>query len=763
MKLQSLIALTVAGAMAASAASVDPLAYIETRIGTAPSETLSAGIFGKKTEEFGQCLPAVLVPHGMNFWTPQTRDTEKKCVAPYCYRDSLLQGFRNSHWIVGGCTQDYGSMTLMPLSGTLRLTPQVRASRVSHDNEVSTPAYYRNRLIDENITAEMTGTSRAGIFRFTYDNGGDAYVVVNPNSDEAQGFVEVDPEHRQIRGYNPVHRIYQGKGEPAGFAGYFVVQFDRAPSAWGTGQGDNVRQGDAAVKDLPQVSGWVKFDLSPGEQLIVRAASSFTDMEGALRNLQAELPKDDFDGTRAALEAIWRSHLSRIKVEGGSDAELTKFYSALYRTSFLPRVMNDADGRYPAFSTGEIVETAPGREYYDDFSMWDTYRALHPLLNIIDSRRSADMMQSLVDKYSQGGWLPIFPCWNSYTSAMIGDHAIAVIADAWVKGIHNFDISKAYEGMCKNAFKTPDTYGEYCNGMGRRAIRSYIRYGYIPLEDSVKEAYHKQEQVSRTLEYAFDDFALSRVSRALGKKADAWVLENRAKYYRKVIDPATGYAQGRHADGSFINDPQNAFRFEKFITEGVPGHYTWYVPHDQRGLMKIMGGRDKYVAKLDSMFSEGRYWHGNEPCHQIPWLFNFAGQPWKTQSAVRHVLDTEYLPVPGGLSGNDDAGQMSAWYVFGAMGFYPVCPATPYYMIGSPVFPRVEIATASGRPFVIEAEGASPENIYIQSATLDGKPFDRNYLTHSDLLSGATLRLVMGPRPNALWGTQPPPEGIDLK
>ena len=232
--------------MAASAASVDPLAYIETRIGTAPSETLSAGIFGKKTEEFGQCLPAVLVPHGMNFWTPQTRDTEKKCVAPYYYRDSLLQGFRNSHWIVGGCTQDYGSMTLMPLSGTLRLTPQVRASRVSHDNVVSTPAYYRNRLIDENITAEMTGTSRAGIFRFTYDNGGDAYVVVNPNSDEAQGFVEVDPEHRQIRGYNPVHRIYQGKGEPAGFAGYFVVQFDRAPSAWGTGQGDNVRQGDAA-------------------------------------------------------------------------------------------------------------------------------------------------------------------------------------------------------------------------------------------------------------------------------------------------------------------------------------------------------------------------------------------------------------------------------------------------------------------------------------------------------------------------------------
>lgn len=756
----SLITLLLAAVLAAAAQS--PLELVETRIGTAPSLTKTAGLFGKKTEEFGQCIPAVLEPHGMNFWTPQTRDTERKCVSPYYYNDTTLQGFRNSHWLVGGCTQDYGSMTLMPLYGTLRTSPQARASRTDHAYEISTPAYYSNRLLSEGITAELTGRSRAAIFRFTYDNAGDAYLVVNPNSDEAMGYVEIDTINNRITGYNPVHRIYQGWGEPAGYAGHFVVQLDRKPLEYGVFSGDSIIAGQLSAGNLPAVGAYVRFKVDKGEQVIVRAASSFTDAEGALRNLEAEIPHTDFERTRAELTDIWNHRLGMIKVEGATPDEQTKFYSALYRASMLPRTFNDVDGRYPRFGAGSTIETvAPGHTYYDDYSMWDTYRALHPLLNIITPDASADMMQSLVTKYEQGGWLPIFPCWNSYTSAMIGDHCIAAIADAYVKGIRGFDIGKAYEGMRKNAFTTPASFDDYRNGMGRRALPSYIKYGYIPLEDSVKEAFHKQEQVSRTLEYAFDDFALSRIARALGHDADADTLEARALNYRNIIDPSTGYANGRHADGRFLTG-SNPFGFTKFITEGAPCHYTWYVPHHQRGLMEAMGGREAYAAKLDSLFTHERYWHGNEPCHQVAWLFNYAGQPWKTQQAVRHILETEYLPVPGGLSGNDDAGQMSAWYVFGALGFYPVCPATPYYAIGSPVFPRAEIAVGNGRTFTIEAEGTSPENIYIQSATLNGKPYNKSYISHSDITGGGVLRFVMGPRPNPAWGTETPPDGLTV-
>lgn len=756
----SLITLLLAAVLAAAAQS--PLELVETRIGTAPSLTKTAGLFGKKTEEFGQCIPAVLEPHGMNFWTPQTRDTERKCVSPYYYNDTTLQGFRNSHWLVGGCTQDYGSMTLMPLYGTLRTSPQARASRTDHAYEISTPAYYSNRLLSEGITAELTGRSRAAIFRFTYDNAGDAYLVVNPNSDEAMGHVEIDTINNRITGYNPVHRIYQGWGEPAGYAGYFVIQLDRKPLEYGVFSGDSVMAGKLSAGNLPAVGAYVRFKVDKGEQVLVRAASSFTDAEGALRNLEAEIPHTDFERTRAELTDIWNRRLGMIKVEGATPDEQTKFYSALYRASMLPRTFNDVDGRYPRFGSGNIIETVvPGHTYYDDYSMWDTYRALHPLLNIITPDASADMMQSLVSKYEQGGWLPIFPCWNSYTSAMIGDHCIAAIADAYVKGIRGFDVEKAYEGMRKNAFTTPESFDDYRNGMGRRALPSYIKYGYIPLEDSVKEAFHKQEQVSRTLEYAFDDFALSRIARALGRDADADTLEARALNYRNIIDPSTGYANGRHADGRFLTG-SNPFGFTKFITEGAPCHYTWYVPHHQRGLMEAMGGREAYAAKLDSMFTYGRYWHGNEPCHQVAWLFNYAGQPWKTQQAVRHILETEYLPVPGGLSGNDDAGQMSAWYVFGALGFYPVCPATPYYAIGSPVFPRAEIAVGNGRTFTIEAEGTSPENIYIQSATLNGKPYNKSYISHSDITGGGVLRFVMGPRPNPAWGPETPPDGLTV-
>ncbi len=729
--------------------------YIDTRTGTAASSTQTAGIFGRQTEEYGQTLPAVLEPNGMNFWTPQTQDTEQKCIAPYYYRDSLFQGFRNSHWIVGGCTQDYGSMTLMPLGDSLRCQPGQRATRFLHEEEKATPAYYAVSLPEEHLFAEMTGRSRAAIFRFTYEKGGQAYLVVNPNSDEGEGYIEIDTVQKRIYGFNPVHRIYQGWGEPAGFSGHFIVEYQKDLTGFGSFRKDSIYPNRTGIHTGEGIGMYIRFNVEPDEQVLVKASSSFTDKEGALKNLDTEIPHWNFDRTRQELTDMWETQLATIQVETPDETDRRKFYGALYRTSFLPRTFNDADGRYPSFASGKPIRQLPtGETYYDDYSMWDTYRALHPLINLLHPTKGGNMMQSLVYKYEEGGWLPIFPCWNSYTAAMIGDHCTAAIGDAYIKGIRNFDINKAYEGMRQNAFESPASPNDYQNGMGRRALQSYLKYGYIPLEDSVPDAFHTKEQVSRTLEYAYDDFVLAQVAKQTGKENDYRILMERAKNYRNVIDPQTGYVQGRHANGSFLEEA-NAFDFTSFITEGAPCHYTWYVPHDPYGLMECMGGKEAYVAKLDSMFSQQRYWHGNEPCHQVAFMFNYAGQPWKTQQAVRYIMETEYLDAPSGLSGNDDAGQMSAWYVFAALGFYPVCPGTPYYILGSPSFESATLNLENGKTFCIKAPGASKENIYIQSATLNGKPYTKNFITHEDILKGGVMEFVMGKNPNTSWGTTP--------
>ncbi len=725
--------------------------FVNPLIGTANSVTKAAGMFGKGTEELGQTLPAVFSPHGMNFWTPQTRDTERKCVAPYYYADSLLQGFRNSHWIVGGCTQDYGSMTLMPLYGSLRTSPASRATRFYHSDEKATPYEYTVSLPEEGIEAAMTATPRAAIFNFTYTKAGEGYLVVNPNSDEGQGFIEIDIEKRQIRGYNPVHRIYQGWGESAGFAGYFVIEWPASLSisGYGTFRDDEVFSDEDRISNATGIGAYIAFPVKADETVVVKAASSFTGIEGALANLQAEIPGFDYAAVRDNLDSTWQRHLASIEVEGGSEEDRRKFYSALYRTSFLPHAINDADGSYPAFSKGSpIMKMAPGHDYYEDFSMWDTYRAQHPLLNILSPTMSGDMMQSLVLKYEQGGWLPIFPCWNSYTAAMIGDHCIATLADAYVKGVKGFDIDKAYEGMRRNAFERPADLADYRNGKGRRALTSYLKYGYIPVEDSVPDAFHKREQVSRTLEYAFDDYALAQVAKSLGYTEDYEKLMQRSGNWRNVIDPATGYAAPRSVDGSFL--PSDPFTFSKNITEGAPCHYTWYVPHDQPGLIEMLGGPEKYYEKLDSMFTQGRYWHGNEPCHQVAWLFPYVGKPEKTAEYVRHIMSTEYLDAPGGLSGNDDAGQMSAWYVFAALGFYPVCPGSTDYVIGLPLFPKTTINLENGKQFTIEAPNLPsndvktpfeplPNGFRINRITLNGKPLEGFTLSHNDIMNGGTL------------------------
>ena len=674
---------------------------LNTMVGTAPANTKTAGLFGKGSEEHGQTLPAVLVPNGQNFWTPQTRDTEKKCIAPYYYTDSLFQGIRNSHWIVGGCTQDYGSFTLAALGGRLRLRPEERATPFYHQEEISHPHYYAVRLPQEHLKLELTGCSHTAIFRITPEQDGPVHIVLNHNSDEGEGYLEVDTMAKTVYGYNPVHRIYQGWGERAGFDGNYLLQYDDCATAYG----------------IDSLCVWLSFEGKANEPIILKAATSFTNRRGAEDNFAFEAEGHDFESMMRQTAQQWIDRLHTIDVEDPDTARVNQFYGALYRCSFLPREMSDVDGTYPAFSNGQLT-TGNNRKYYGDFSMWDTYRALHPLYTLIAPGQTEDMMQSLVTMYEEGGWLPIFPCWNSYTAAMIGDHCSVALADAYVKGLRNFDVETAYAAMRKNAFETPASFEDYKNGMGRRALESYLKYGYIPLEDGVKEAFHQDEQTSRTLEYAFDDFAVAQLAQALGHEQDYKALVRRSENWRNVINPKTGYCDGRHQNGKFEDNTDFIHR-KPYITEGATCHYTWYVPHNVEGLIEMLGGPEQFEAKLDSMFTEGRYWHGNEPCHQIAYLYDFIGRRDKTIARVAHILDTEYNDTPGGLSGNDDAGQMSAWYIFSSMGFYPVCPATNKYMLSAPRFQKVTLNGPLGHQYVI-----TPKSL----------PSNRNYITHDEII-----------------------------
>ena len=699
------------------------LCSINTMVGTAFSTAKTAGIYGKGSEEHGQTLPAVLVPNGQNFWTPQTQDSEQKCIAPYYYADTLLQGFRNSHWIVGGCTQDYGSFTIAALGGERRMDANSRATHFRHKDEISHPHYYSVSLPDENLKVEMTATSHGAIFRITPNKDEDIHIIIQPNSDEGIGTIKVDSVNRTIEGENPVHRIYQGWGEEAGFSGHLIVKYDDTPLSMGV-------EGGIA---------YVTFKGTAFQPIIIKAASSFTGIKGARLNMKEEISDKSFDQVSRELTDTWTDLLHRIDIESKDTALVNQFYGALYRTSFLPREISDVDFSYPKFADGKTIVKG-NRKHYTDYSMWDTYRALHPLLNIIRPSISSDMMQSLVDMYEEGGWMPIFPCWNSYTAAMIGDHCSSVLADAYIKGIQNVDYNKAYEGLRKNAFESPATYTEYKDGMGRRALKSYLKYGYIPIEDSVKEAFHNNEQVSRTLEYAYDDYALAQLAKGLDFDKDYKILMQRSANYKNVFDPRNGWVNGRNIKKQFL-PLSDIHKRVPFLTEGAICHYSWYVPHDVKGLQAIM---PDFTQRLDSLFDGGYYWHGNEPCHQIAYLYNYAGHPEKTQERVRYILSTEYQDTPGGLSGNDDAGQMSAWYIFSSLGFYPVCPATDTYQIGSPVFEKVKINLEDGNTFTISARNASRENIHIKQILKNGTIYNNYFIKHSDIMEGETFDMTMG-------------------
>jgi predicted alpha-1,2-mannosidase len=700
----------------------------------------------------GQTYPGVGVPFGMTQWTPATQDSESKGVVPYYYADRAFHGIRGSHFLSGSAMQDYGSFQLLAGSDVFPWQGHAPTSRFSHHAEHATPYLYQVELPDLGVTASVTGTARCGLMRFAFHRGGAAWIDVQNNARASDGSLSIDAAHNEIVGWSKVRRLYAGQGKLAGFSGYVVVEFDRPFRVGGTWSGKELHPGSTDQKsDASPAGGYVTFDLEPGEVVLARVGTSFVSINEARRNLRAEVPAWDFAQVEQKSRAAWEQALGAIEVTGDS-VDRRIFYSAMYHALQLPRIFNDVSGTYPRFAGGQSIEIATGFTYYDDFSIWDTFRAVHPLFTIIDPKDDADMIQSLIVKGEQGSFLPSFPAWNSHTAEMDGDHAVAIIGDAYLKGIHSFDIQEAYRLMRKNALESPASEAEYLDGEGRRALDSYLRYGYIPLEDSVPGAPspHKNEQVSRTLDYAYDDFVLAEVAKALGKPEDEAIFRKRAENYRNVIDPITGFARGRHVDGTWVT-PFDPTRQASYVTEGLPFQFTFYVLQDIPGLIAIEHGDSGFIAKLDELFAKNLYDQGNEPSHHIAYLYDYAGAAFKTQQHVAEERLAGYKDEPGGLIGNDDAGQMSAWYILSALGFYQVTPGIPRYAIGSPLFPDAKINLPNGKVFRIIVERDSAEAPYIQSATLDGKPLERFWLTHEEIVSGGTLIFHMSSHPNPDW------------
>jgi predicted alpha-1,2-mannosidase len=663
---------------------------------------------------------------------------------------------------------DYGAFSLMVLTGDLKIKEDDRASWFSHKAEVARPYYYSVYLADYDVTAEVAPTARAAHFRFTFPESERSYILLD--AFDKGSMVRILPRERKIVGYA---RNNHG-GVPANFRNYFVLQFDHdfeIAQTWG----DGWKLGSAAEAQGDHVGAVIGFRTRKGERVQVRVASSFISPEQAELNLAREIGNEDFEATKAKAHQSWNDLLGRYRVEDPDlDAKRT-FYSALYRTQLFPRAFHeiDAAGRTVHYSpyNGEV---RPGFMYTDN-GFWDTFRAVFPLFTLMQPRLDAEIMQGLVNTYEESGWLPE---WASpgHRDVMIGSNSAVLISDAYLKGIRGFDIEKLYEAMKKNATTSEgrprSASGKVLTAVGREGVELYNRLGYVPADTGINES------AARTLEYAFADFTIGGVARALGKQDDAARFCAHALNYRNLFDPETHWMRGRNSDGSF-KTPFNPLKWGDVFTEGNSLHYSWSVFQDVQGLIDLMGGDQAFVDKLDSVFAMppkfddsyygltiheiremqivnmGNYAHGNQPIQHMIYLYDYAGQPWKAQYRVRDVMRRLYSSAPDGYPGDEDNGQTSAWYVFSALGFYPVTSGTGQYVIGSPLFRRTTLSLENGRKLVIEAPDNGPANVYVQSVTLNGKRLDRTWLSHDELMAGGTLRFEMGPKPNLKWGTGP--------
>ena len=714
------------------------------------------------TLSYGNTYPAVAVPWGMNFWTPVTGKTNSGW--GYTYDANTINGIKQTHqpspWM-----NDYAAFSLMATTGALKVKEDERASWYSHKAEDSRPYSYKVYLADYDVTAEVAPTNRAAQFRFTFPQSNDAHIILDGYA--GGSMVSIDKAKRRITGYV---RNNHG-GVPDNFHNYFVAEFDHdftVSQTWdGKGQvsATSTREGD-------HVGAVVSFKTRKGEQVGVKVASSFISLEQAERNLRGEIGGDGFEQTKTKAKAIWQREFDRVQVTDPNLDNRRIFYSALYRMLQFPRMFHEVDAK------GQTVHYSPydGKVHpgflYTDNGFWDTWRAVFPFFALMYPERDSEIMQGLVNTYKESGWLPE---WASpgHRDVMIGSNSANLIADAYLNGVRGFDVETLYEAMVKNATTSQgrpvDKKGKVVGAVGREGVEYYNRLGYVPYDVGINE------NAARTLEYATADFSISRLAAALGKTEDAKLYATRSQNYRKLYDTQSGWMRGRNKDGSW-STPFSPYKWGDAFTEGNALHYSWSVMQDVQGLADLMGGREAFVKRLDSIFTTppifddsyygqtiheiremqivdmGQYAHGNQPIQHMTYLYDWAGAPWKTQYHVRNVMKKLYSPAPDGYPGDEDNGQTSAWYVFSALGFYPVTPAVGQYAIGSPLFQTVKLTMPGGKTLTIEAVNNGPGNVYIQSASVNGTPHDKPWLTRAALQQGGTLRFVMGPTPNTAWG-----------
>ena len=707
----------------------------------------------------GNLYPAIATPFPMNAWSAYTQPMPDSFY--YQYQQTKFRGIRQTHqpspWI-----NEYAAFSFMPVTGELKVTDRDRVSEFSHEREITRPSYYSVYLDTHDATIEVTPTTRCASFRVTYGDsvGADrpAYIVLDAFRGGSE--VKVNPSERTITG---VVRNNHG-GVPDGFANYFIVKFDQPFKSFGTWTPDQTTMGQLnAAGD--HVGACLEFDVSENSVVTYRVASSFINPAQAEQNLANEIGDRDFDKVLEAADSEWNEALGQIAIDGGEEEQRRTFYSAMYRSMLFPHKFYEIDstGKKQYFSPydGKVHEGV----MYTDSGLWDTFRALHPLLNIIEPETNSEILQGLLNAYNESGWLP---AWASpgHRGCMIGNHAFSLFADAWVKGNRDFDARAALDAMVHDA----NNEGPI-RTLGRQGCKFYKELGYIPASE-IREA------TAKTLEFAYNDYCASVLAEALGEDEIAQEFASDSQKWRNVLDTETGFVRGRNKDGSW----QKEFSPDEWggpFTEGSSWHWTWSVFHDVDGLIDVLGGRESFAEKLDSVFltpptvrtgsygglihemtemialDMGQYAHGNQPIQHMIYLYVHAGQPWKAQRRVRQVMTQLYDSSPRGLCGDEDNGQTSAWYVFSALGFYPVTPGDSVYIMGSPLFENATIKLPDNKSFTVKAIDNNSENVYIQSASLNGEDIDRAWLTHQEIVAGGTLILKMGPEPNVRWASSP--------
>ncbi|MDR6940952.1 GH92 family glycosyl hydrolase [Mucilaginibacter pocheonensis] len=722
-----------------------PVDYINPLMGTASKPDLSNG----------NTYPAIALPWGMNTWTPQTGKMGDGW--QYTYDADKIRGFKQTHqpspWM-----NDYGQFAIMPVTGHLRFDQDERASWFSHKSETAKPYYYSVFLADADVTTEITPTERAAQFRFTFPKSDSSFIVIDAFNKAS--YIKVLPKEGKIIGYSTRY----SRGKMPNFKNYFVVYIDKPFTLAKAWHGKTIAQDSLEITSAHS-GAVIGFKTSKGEKVHLKVASSFISFDQAELNLKRELGNDSFDVTCQKAKAVWNKTLSRIKVEGGTIDQTRTFYSCMYRTLFFPNKL------YEFNAQNQIVhyspyngKTMPGY-LFGGTGFWDTFRALYPFLNLVYPSINKEMQEGLINDYKEGGWLPE---WSSpgYADIMVGNNSASVVAEAYLKGLRGYDINTLYDALVHGA----NNEGPI-SATGRYGVKYYNELGYVPYDVKI------DENAARTLEYAYDDFAIYQLGKALGKPAsEIEVYKKRSQNYRNLFDPSTGLMRGKNKDGSF-QTPFNPFKWGDAFTEGNSWHYSWSVFHDVQGLINLMGGKQKFVTKLDSVFSlppvfddsyyggviheiremqianMGQYAHGNQPIQHMIYLYNYAGQPWKTQYWARETMNRMYKATPDGYCGDEDNGQTSAWYVFSAMGFYPVTPASDQYVLGAPLFKKLTLTLENGKQVIINAPANNDQNRYVQTFSINGKAYSPNWLSHQALQKGAVINIGMGSAPNKERGT----------